>query len=906
MTVERDQEDRKQYEATLHEPVEDRAASGAAAPEAVGPGTHVGQYRIESLLGQGGMGVVYRATCTKLNRPAAVKFLSSQLADVDARRRFQREAQTASSLNHPHIVTVYDTGDYQDRQYLVTEFVDGGTLREWAREPHDWRQVVELLVGVADGLAAAHEAQIVHRDIKPANILVARNGYAKLADFGLAKLADAGGRPEDLRGAGFTRTGAVIGTIEYMSPEQAAGRPLDARSDVFSFGAVLYELLAGRQPFDGASDYDRLKAVVDREPEPLPDDLPEALRTLVDKALAKNPAERYQSMREMVVDLRRLASRPQRSASQTVARPQQRKSSLGWRVWGAIGVAAAVVFALALGLWRAQPSSVEPENPLAGAQFTRLTDFPGDETNASISPDGRFVVFVSDRDGPLDYWLGQIGAGRFQNLTMGSLQVSSRNTRQGGFAADGSEIWLGGAALAGSRMRLLPLMGGPSRPFLGESVVNVDWSPDGARIAYHTNDTGDPLFVADRDGANARQIFVGPSGTHNHFPTWSSNGEWLYFVSRPLTVTEADLWRIPATGGAPERLTETGRYLAFPTPLDERTVLFVGEDEEGGGPWVWVLDVESKVTRRITLGLERYTSLAASADRRRLVAAVANPVANLWSVPIFDRPAREGDVDPYPVPTARALAPRFGGAALYYLSSIGGGDGLWRVEDGQAAEIWRGAEGALLEPPGISADGLNVAVVVRRSGKQRLWILRADGSEPRALTDTVEVSRAPSWSPDGQWIATGGIDADGPGLFKIPVGGGAAFRLAGNGVNPVWSPTDELIVYMGPNVGGDSPLLAVTADGDPVELPPIHVRDGGARVRFLPSGEGFVYMQGGFGAQDFWLFDLATRQSRRLTELATKTDTMRTFDITPDGKQIVFDRLRQNSDIVLIDLPQQP
>jgi Tol biopolymer transport system component len=288
------------------------------------------------------------------------------------------------------------------------------------------------------------------------------------------------------------------------------------------------------------------------------------------------------------------------------------------------------------------------------------------------------------------------------------------------------------------------------------------------------------------------------------------------------------------------------------------------------------------------------------------VAAVANPVASLWSVPILGRPASESDVQPYAVPTVRALAPRFGGTALYYLSSIGGGDGLWRLENDQAAEIWRGAEGALLEPPGISADGAYLTVVIRRNGKQRLWVLRADGSEPRALTETIDVRGVASWSPDGQWIATGGIDADGGGLFKISVGDGSVIRLAGTAFNPVWSPTGEMIVYMGSNVGGAVPLHAVTPDGATVDLPPIAFREGGGRVRFLPSGEGLVYMQGGFGAQDFWLLDLATRQSRRLTELTAKTDRMSTFDITPDGQQIVFDRLRQNSDIVLIDLAQQP
>jgi serine/threonine protein kinase len=217
------------------------------------PGTHVGAYRIEAILGQGGMGVVYRALDTRLHRPVAVKFLSQELADATARRRFQREAQMASSLNHPHILTVYDAGESAGRQYLVTEFVDGGTLTDWAgNEKRTWRQVVEILSGVADGMSAAHEAGILHRDIKPANILVGRNGYAKLADFGLAKLS----QEKAVHTVTEQRTGpsVVLGTVSYMSPEQASGRPLDARSDIFSFGVVLYEMLAGKRPFPGATD----------------------------------------------------------------------------------------------------------------------------------------------------------------------------------------------------------------------------------------------------------------------------------------------------------------------------------------------------------------------------------------------------------------------------------------------------------------------------------------------------------------------------------------------------------------------------------------------------------------------------------------------------------------------------
>ena len=198
-------------------------------------GPEIGQYRIEGLIGEGGMGVVYRALDTKLSRPVAIKFLSGELADIAARRRFQRKAQTASSLNHPHIVTVYDVGEYQSRQYLVTEYIDGGTLKQWAQaERRTWRQVLDLLTGVADGLATAHAAGILHRGVKPDNVLITQTGYAKLADFGLAKLAEEAGTAATLT-EGHTKPGVVIGTIAYMSPEQASGQKLDARSDVFSF-----------------------------------------------------------------------------------------------------------------------------------------------------------------------------------------------------------------------------------------------------------------------------------------------------------------------------------------------------------------------------------------------------------------------------------------------------------------------------------------------------------------------------------------------------------------------------------------------------------------------------------------------------------------------------------------------
>jgi dipeptidyl aminopeptidase/acylaminoacyl peptidase len=366
-----------------------------------------------------------------------------------------------------------------------------------------------------------------------------------------------------------------------------------------------------------------------------------------------------------------------------------------------------------------------------------------------------------------------------------------------------------------------------------------------------------------------------------------------------------DLWRIPASGGKAEQLTHHNSDLEYPTPIGARTVLYISPDQDGSGPWLWALDLERKVTRRVSFGLEQFKSIAASADGHRLVATIASPSAGLWTVPILDRPAEESDVKPFSLPTVNARAPRFGPGPLFYLSSRGRGNGLWRSQDGQAMEIWKASNGALLEPPGVSPDGRRVSIAAPRNGKRVLHILSSDGAEIQPLMPAIDIHGASCWSPDGQWIVVGGSDERGPGLFKIPLGGGSATRLvAGTAVNPVWSPDGNLIVYAGAGAAY-SPLLGVRPDGAPVQLPAIQTRRGdGERARFLPGGKGLVYMRGLLPSQDFWLLDLSTMKTRQLTRLDNGS-AMRSFDITPDGKRIVFDRLKDNSDIVLIELSER-
>jgi Tol biopolymer transport system component len=258
----------------------------------------------------------------------------------------------------------------------------------------------------------------------------------------------------------------------------------------------------------------------------------------------------------------------------------------------------------------------------------------------------------------------------------------------------------------------------------------------------------------------------------------------------------------------------------------------------------------------------------------------------------------------------RALAPRFGPQSLFYLSSVGGGDGLWRYRDNQVLEIWKGSDGTLVDPVAVSADGMQVAFSLRRDGRVRLHIMNDDGTGLTPLADSVDVRGSASWSPDGKWIVTGGVDAKGqPGLFKVAVGGGDPVRLTAEGaLDPVWSPDGTVIVYAGPFVTGALPLRAVRPDGTPVELPPLTLRFGaqGGRHRFLPDGKRLVYLdyqdsEGASRAANFWVLDLAAQRTRRLTDLVDR-GYIGAFEITPDGKHIVFDRLRENSDIVLIEL----
>ena len=883
------------------------------------PGTRLGPYEVLSAIGAGGMGEVYRVRDGRLWRDVAIKVLPTGLsADPERLRRFEQEARAAAALNHPNILALYDIGTHDGAPYLVTELLEGLTLRETlsAGLPAV-RKAIEYAVQIAHGLAAAHEKGIVHRDLKPENVFVTADGHLKILDFGLAKLTQpvlsVPGATAFPTVAPNTIAGVVLGTIGYMSPEQVRGVAADHRSDVFAFGAVLYEMLSGGRAFHGDTAMDAMTAIVKDHPAELPAaerKIPPALVRIVDRCLEKNPAARFQSARDLAFALETLSDPIATGSPASVVTPSRR-----WR--SALAIALSVmILGTAIAGWLAWGTAARPaDNPLAAARFSRLTNWPGTEGAAEISPDGKFVAFLADKDGQFDLWLTQIGTGSFVKLTRDIRTLAGPRSdsllRTLGFSGDGAEIWFSIANDPGARKMLVPLTGGTPRAFLGEGASTPAWSPDGSRLVYFNNYDGDALFIADRTGADARRVampqeWLREKGLHNHNPVWSPDGQWIYFAHGAEPTLAMDIWRVRPQGGSPEQLTRLNAAVNFMAPLDPRTLLFVAPGNDRQGPWVWALDVTTKVTRRVSSGLEQYTSVAASRDGRRVVATVANPTASLWRVPLLDRAAGDRDTTPYLVPTDRALAPRFGGTSLFYLSAHGTGDGLWRLQNEQAAEVWKGGDGALSEPPAVSPDGNRIAIVVRKGGKAQLTTMSADGTNARTLATPIDVQGAAGqstadWSPDGKWIVIGGSDAQGRGLFKIPADGGAPIRLvSGEAVNPVWSPDDRLIVYSGVFIGGQVELLGVRPDGTPVDLPRQRLRQGS--YRFLPGGKRLVYLPTN-ATLDFWLLDLTTNSTRQLTHLSNH-GVLRTFDITPDGNYIVFDRSHENSDITLIDLPK--
>jgi Tol biopolymer transport system component len=582
-------------------------------------GRQLSHFRIVGELGSGGMGVAYRAVDIRLGRPVALKLLPPDTAaEPGQQERLLLEAQAASALNHPNIVTVYEVDSVEGTSFIAMELVEGLRLDQLIPASGlAFEQAIAYAIPIAEALERAHAAGIIHRDLKPRNVMVTRDGVVKVLDFGLAKRVGpeaiaSGAATADI--VARTRTGTLVGTPHYMSPEQVQGKPVDARSDVFALGVVLFEMLTGRRPFQGAGVVEVLAALL-RDPTPsvraLRPELPAEAERIVAKALEKDPARRYQAMRDLLVELRARpgASRPSRT--EAGRRPPGRGA---WFF-------ALVVVALTVVAWAGL--RLRSRRPAAAVQFRLLSTFPGSHRSPSLSPDGRMVAFVDDVAGVAQVFVKYLESGDPVQVTRGDEPAARPR-----WSPKGDQILYERRAQG---LWLVPPLGGQPRQLLPFGTCPA-WFPDGERLVF---DRGEELWSARLDGSEARRVEGIPV---NYFSAYvkrcavvSPDGRSLAYY-QPERGVYGDFWAIEIGAGAPRRLTAdsaAGGRLAWAP--DGRTVVFASERR--GSRTLWRVAVDGGEPEPVTTGVGEDDSPEFSPDGTRLVYSNARSV---WSIVLFD------------------------------------------------------------------------------------------------------------------------------------------------------------------------------------------------------------------------------------------------------------------------------
>ncbi|HEY0170364.1 MAG TPA: protein kinase [Pyrinomonadaceae bacterium] len=915
-------------------------------------GESVGRYRLTELLGSGGMGDVYLAHDPRLRRRVALKLLPSDFTGDPSRvRRFEQEARAASAIPHPNVAHIYEIGEAEGRHYIAMEYVPGRTLRrELERGLPGLARALDFATQVAAALEAARRAGVIHRDIKPENIMLLEDGYVKVLDFGLAKLTEHEGRgPRDEAPPApplSTEPDLLMGTSHYMSPQQVRREVVDARTDLWSLGVVLYEMLAGRRPFRGGSHAEVLAAILEREPEPLGSiraDLPPRLQGVVTKALRKDPDERYQTAEDLLKDLREVArqietgdpaartapdtspeptetpspdsaARPAAPVTAEIERPvsvPMRLSTAGGRVvddalayrrrmgvWAWVGLLALTSVACA-GLYRAL--SGERRDALFARdfkpRFERL-NMSGDISDIVISPDGKYIASVVVEKGKPTVHITEMA-------TASDLRVvppTGKNYSGLSFSPDGNYVYYLEQQVERGDLHRVSKFGSGQRKILSDINTPVTFSPDGTRIAFvrhnAAEDTPD-LTVARADGASEQVLARRTRTDANAFlvdmngagPAWSPDGKLLACPTLSLSGKQRQVYLevLDAAAGSGRVLDAAPWYdISRVAWLADGSGLVVAAKESAEAPWqLTLLSYPGGARRRLTNDVNNFGRVSTTSDSDVFLTLSVEESSSIWLVA---PEAARGSASPIQSSLVSQqkgvseIVSKPGGGLLYVGTDGRGNPHLWTQEvgGGPARQLTFEQNGYR---PAVSPDGRHVVFVSTRAGTSNIWRIDADGTRPRQLT-TGTYEDMPSVTPDGASV----IYRTGNALYKVSIEGGRpAMLLDKSALCPTISPDGRLLAYFtNGRPDGRSWLLEVI-DLQTLSvvksLPLPHTANPFNGLRWTAGGNGLTYISSDDGAANLWAQPLDGAAAHRLTDF--KDAEIRSFAWSGDGSQLI-------------------
>jgi len=949
----------EEADSFIETPAADVAAELLGAHESTfEPGQQIDNYRIVRQLGSGGMGEVYLADDTRLNRQIALKLLPPKFTiNPDRVRRFEREARAASALNHPNIVTIFEIGKSDSAHFIVTEFVDGKTLRQLINEkPFRLSEALSVVIQVADALTGAHAAGIIHRDIKPENIMVRADGYAKILDFGLAKLTELQTTDSDLETPTLLQSspGLVMGTVQYMSPEQARGKNVGVRTDIWSLGVVLYELLSGRVPFSGETPSHVMVSLMEDELPSLKGyaNVPPELERIVGKALRKNQKERYQTASQLALDLKTLkrelqlearlkglleavpssetvtvsdgqAVRPGASVTRTndmgvahsTSSTEYRASRItrSMKAWALVLAISLLTGAVGFGLLsfvRRNRSAAKPPEAFQNIEFTRLTN-TGKVKDAVISPDGKYVAYVAQDGGRESIWLKPV-------TTSNNVEIVPPAEKEffgATFSHDSDHLYY----VVRERnntigvLHRVSVFGGVSARLIVDVDSPISFAPDGKQFAFVRGSSGGKraLMLANADGSEERTLALrtGQNACSFAGPAWlpdgksiacsaGTNDETGHYTS-VIAVEVADGSVKPLTA---QKWRQIGRMAWL---RDGKGLILTATDYGRRSSFqLWYLSYPSGEARRITKDLQDYEGVSLTSDSKLLVSNQKQTISGLWNAPDGDANrakqilSNKYDGDGYDYYSRFSWTPN---GQIVYTSPANGTPSIWVVSDDGTGNKQLTPDSSTNHFPSVTSDARYVVFLSDRTGVMNVWRMDPDGKNEKQLTKGQD-DTWPWCSPDGQWVAYHSLVQGKRALHRVSIDGGDSEQLTDySSVCPSISPDGRWIsCYYRLEAKAPWKLAIIPFDGGlPVQTfeVPQNVNFT-SLVRWTPDGRALAYSTSRDGISNIWIQPLDGSPPRQLTDF--KSDQIFWFDWSPDGRQLGVSRGAVTSDVVLI------